>query len=289
MWGSERQGPINNAIGASHGGRANPNRVTCFCEHHQKAARDRGIDVGRATEGYKRLAGFVTSALAGQRPSDGYFVTFWRLLVEYPEILAWEKLWTDGQHGIYKDVYETAKANRPSAQVGFHIWHNNSFSPFYRAEQDYAKLAQNADELKIVAYNNCGGPRYAGAIRNVHSTIFRDVPIDELHDVFDHILGYEHESGMKELPTSGLSADYVGRETARAKAGVGGKCRILPGIDIDIPTGASQKKTTPQDVYDATIAAFKAGADGVIFSRKYSEMRLDNLSGGGRAAKEALS
>jgi hypothetical protein len=286
MWGSERQGPLNNAIGSSHGGRANPNRVTCFCEHHQKAARDRGIDVQRAMEGYRKLAEFVSGALAGQRPSDGYFVTFWRLLVEYPELLAWEKLWTDGQHAIYNDVYESAKANRPSAQVGFHIWHNNSFSPFFRAEQDYARLAHYADELKIVAYNNCGGPRYAGAIRNVHSTILRDVPVDELKDFFDRVLGYENEKSLKELPTSGLSAGYVGRETARAKAGVAGKCRILPGIDIDIPTGRDQKKTTPQDVYDATTAAFKAGADGVIFSRKYSEMRLDNLSGGGRAAKQ---
>ena len=287
MWGSERQGPLNNAIGSSHGGAANPSRVTCFCEHHQKAARNRGIDVERAKEGYQKLATFVRGALAGQRPSDGYFVTFWRLLVEYPELLAWEKLWTDGQHAVYKDVHETAKANRPSAQVGFHIWHNNSFSPFFRAEQDYAKLAENADELKIVAYNNCGGPRYAGAIRNVHSTIFRDLPADELKSFSDHVLGYEGEKSLKDLPTSGLSADYVARETARAKAGVGPKCRILPGIDIDIPTGRNQKKTTPQDVFDATTAALKAGADGVIFSRKYSEMRLDNLSGGGRAARQA--
>ena len=288
MWGSERQGPLGNAIGASHGGRANPNRVTCFCEHHQKAAQERGIDVKRAMEGYKKLSEFVTGALAGRRPSDGYFVTFWRLLVQYPELLAWEKLWTDGQHAIYEDVYRTAKASKPSAQVGFHIWHNNSFSPFYRAEQDYSEFARVADELKIVAYNNCGGPRYAGAIRNVHSTIFRDVPEDEVLSFFNHVLNYGDEKGLKDLPTSGLSADYVARETRRAKEGVGGKCRILPGIDIDIPTGRTQKKTTPDDVYQATTAALNAGADGLIFSRKYSEMRLDNLAGGGKAVKEAM-
>ena len=68
--------------------------------------------------------------------------------------------------------------------------------------------------------------------------------------------------------------------------GVAAQCRILPGIDIDIPTGRNQKKTEPQDVFDSTTAAFKAGAAGIIFSRKYSEMRLANLSAGGRAVKE---
>jgi TAT (twin-arginine translocation) pathway signal sequence len=288
MWGSERQGPLNNAIGASHSGRADPNRVTCFCERHRKAARESGIDVERALEGYKKLAQFVTAAQAGNRPSDGYFVTFWRLLVEHPELLAWEKLWTDGQHAIYQDVFDTAKKARPGVQVGFHIWHANSFAPFFRAEQDYAKMAAHADELKIVAYNLCGGPRYAGAIDNVHNTIFRDLSREEVFSFFNRVLDYERERPLKDLPTAGLSSDYVGRETRRAVAGVMGKCKIHPGIDIDIPTARDQKKTTPQDVYDSTTAALKAGASGVIFSRKYSEMRLDNLAGGGRAVKEFL-
>lgn len=288
MWGSERQGPLNNAIGASHSGRANPNRVTCFCEHHRTAGRELGINVDRAIEGYKKLAQFVTAAQAGHRPTDGYFVTFWRLLVEYPELLAWEKLWTDGQHAIYRDVYETAKKSRPGTQVGFHIWHANSFSPFFRAEQDYAKFATCADELKIVAYNLCGGPRYAGAIDSIHNTVFRDLPSDEVLSFFNHVLNYEHEKPLSELPQSGLSSDYVARETRRAVDSVAGKSKILTGIDIDIPTGREQKKTTPQDVYDSTAAALKAGASGVIFSRKYSEMRLENLAGGGRAVKELL-
>ena len=95
-------------------------------------------------------------------------------------MLAWEKLWTDSKHAIYSDVYQTAKKSRPNVQVGFHIWHANSFSPFFRAEQDYAEFAKVADYLKIVVYNNCGGPRYANYIDNVASTIFHDVPKDEL-------------------------------------------------------------------------------------------------------------
>ncbi|HEY7116794.1 MAG TPA: twin-arginine translocation signal domain-containing protein [Tepidisphaeraceae bacterium] len=288
MWGSERQGPLHTAIGASHGGRPDPSRVTCFCEHHQKAARERGIDVKRAMEGYQKLARFVRGSLAKERPADGYFVTFWRLLLEYPELLAWEKLWTDGKHAIYGEIFRTARAARPTAQVGFHIWHANSFTPFFRAEQDYVALARTADFFKIVAYNNCAGPRYVQAINNIGSTIFADVPKDELLQLHNHFLNYGDEKPYVQLPAAGLSADYVARETRRALEGVRGTpCRIYPGIDIDIPTGTDQKKTTPADVHEATAAALKAGAHGVIFSRKYSEMKLANLAAGGRAVTES--
>ena len=47
----------------------------------------------------------------------------------------------------------------------------------------------------------------------------------------------------------------MARETRRTVDDVAGKCKILTGIDIDIPTGKEQKKTTPQDVYDSTAAA----------------------------------
>ena len=88
---------------------------------------------------------------------------------------------------------------------------------------------------------------------------------------------------------AGLSADYVFRETKRALNGVAGtKCKIYPGIDIDIPTEANQKKTSPDDVYAATTAGLKAGADGILFSRKYSEMKLANLSAGGKAVQDAM-
>ncbi len=285
MWGSERQGPLHNAIGARHGGRADPSRVTCFCPFHEKAAKERGLDFDRVKEGYRRLERLVQEAQAGRRPDDGYFVEFWRLLLAYPEVLAWEKLWTDGKHAVYADIHRTAKEARPGVQVGFHIWHANSFSPFFRAEQDYGELAKTADYLKVVVYHNCGGPRYAEYIGAVGETIFHDVPKDELLRLHHRLLGYE-EKGLEELPRSGLSADYVFRETRRAVAGAGEKCRVLPGIDIDIPTGKDQKKTSPEDVHAATTAALGAGAAGVIFSRKYSEMRLANLSAGGRAVRE---
>lgn len=289
MWGSERQGPFGNAIGASHGGgSSNPaDVITCFCDFCTHAAKARGIDAARAREGYVKLAALVTAGRAKARPTDGYFVSFWRLLVQYPEILAWEKLWNDGQNSTYVNIREQAKSIRPDIQIGWHIWHNNSFSPFYRAEQDYAEYQKYSDFLKIVMYNNCGGPRLASYVDSVSRTIFGDFAPEETLALTYKIQNYQGQvSTLGQLSRQGLSADYVKRETERALAGASGApVKIWPGIDIDIPTGNGEKKTEPQDVHDAVQAALRAGAPGVILSRKYSEMRLANL----RAVGEAVN
>ena len=283
---NERNGPLLNALGASHAQSIASSRVTCFCEHHQKAARARGINFDRARDGYTRLDRFVRQALADQRPTDGYFVEFWRLLTEYPEIIAWDRLFDAAKHEVLAEVYATAKEIRKTLEVGFHIEHVNSFNPIFRATRSYAELGRTADFLKVVVYNNCGGERYARFIDNIGSTVFRDVPKNELKRFNDHLLNYEGEKGLEELAAAGLSADYVFRETQRALAGVQGKCRILPGIDIGIPTGKNSRKASADDTYAATRAALKAGAPGIILSRKYSEMRLANLSAVGRAVRE---
>jgi hypothetical protein len=282
---NERNGPLLNALGASHAQSIASSRVTCFCEHHQKAARERGISFERAKEGFTRLDRFVQASLKGHRPTDGYFVEFWRLLIEWPEIVAWDRLFDTGKHQVLSEVQAAVKAVRGDLQVGFHIEHVNSFNPIFRATRRYEDLAARADFLKVVVYNNCGGERYANFIRNVGSTVFRDVPKEELLRFNNHLLNYGEEAELDELATAGLSPDYVVRETRRALTGVEGKCRILPGIDIDIPTGQKSRKASPEDTYAATLAALQAGAHGVILSRKYSEMRLANLAGAGRAAR----
>jgi hypothetical protein len=284
---NERNGPLLNALGASHAQSIQSGRVTCFCEHHRQAARSQGIDPDRAVLGYRRLDEFVQNALKGQRPPDGYFVEFWRLLVENPEILAWDRLFDLGKHQVLSDIRTAAKAVRRDLQVGFHIEHVNSFNPIFRATRRYSDLADKADFLKIVVYNNCGGERYAHFIDNVCSTVFRDVPRDELLQFNNHLLNYRNEAGLADLPHAGLSADYVARETERALQGVAGKCKILPGIDIGIPTGRDSRKASPDDTYAAVSAALKAGADGIILSRKYSEMRLANLEAAGKAVRDS--
>ncbi|MFP5210449.1 MAG: hypothetical protein ACLGRW_14285 [Acidobacteriota bacterium] len=285
MWGSERQGAFLNMLGASHG-RAEGGHVTCFCSYCTAKARARGIDPERARAGFLELQKFVTAAHQRQRPVDGYYVTLWRIILRYPELLAWEMLWTDSLRETYAAIYEKVKSVNPSLQVGWHIWHNNSFSPFYRAEQDLAAIAPHSDFLKIVMYNNCAGERMARYIGNMGASMFADVPGQELLDFHYRVLDYA-EPSLAEIPFTGFSADYVYRETKRARAGLNGtRTLLLPGIDIDIPTAEGHSKCTPPSVRDAVLAAFHGGADGVLLSRKYSEMRLAHLKAAGGAVRE---
>jgi len=287
MWGSERQGALCDSLGATHDDPpVDPGRVTCFCEFCQSRARQSGINVERARKGFLELEKFVRSARGGKRPVDGYFVQFWRLLLRYPELAAWEMLWTDSLRDTYSAMYKTVKSAKPEVPVGWHIWHNNSFNPIYRAEQDLQELSRYSDFIKVVMYNNCGGERMALYADNIGATLYGDLSKSALIDVNYKFMGF-NERGYDRIPYTGLSPDYVYRETERALAGVAGtKTLIWPGIDIDIPTEPGHSKCTPQSVKAAVQAAFHAGAPGVLLSRKYSEMRLANLSGAGDAIRE---
>ena len=287
MWGSERQGALCDGLGATHDEPPiDPGEVTCFCQFCRNKAKERGINVERARRGFLELEKFVRASRSGKRPVDGFYVEFWRLLLRYPELAAWEMLWTDSLRETYDAIYKTVKAAKPDVPVGWHIWHNNSFNPIYRAEQDLAELSKYSDFLKIVMYNNCGGERMALYVDNIGQTLFGDLSKQGLLEFNYAVMNFKERS-YDEIPYTGLSADYVYRETKRALAGVAGTHTLIwPGIDIDIPTKTNHSKCTPQSVKEAVMAALRAGAPGVLLSRKYSEMRLPDLSGAGQALRE---
>jgi hypothetical protein len=199
--------------------------------------------------------------------------------------MAWERLWNEALNDTYRDMYAKAKEIAPRKGIGWHVWHNNSFSPFYRAEQDYADFGKYSDFLKVVIYNLCGGERLAQYVRSVQRTVFADFTPAQVLD-FTYGVQQYRDKPLEQLAAEGLGPDYVLRETKRAVASAGSNTKIWPGIDVDIPTAATSKKTTPDDVYLAVKAAFEGGANGVLLSRKYSEMRLANLGGAGRALRE---
>ncbi|MCX6625777.1 MAG: twin-arginine translocation signal domain-containing protein, partial [Acidobacteria bacterium] len=286
MWGCERHGALGNMLGASHGGGGgDASRVTCFCQHCARRAQAGGIRVERAREGFRTLQALVRETRAGGQPVDGAFVTFLRIAMRYPEIFAWEQLFHDSLRDTYAAIRNRVRAVNPNLKVGWHIWHNNSFSPFYRAQQDLKELAKVSDFLKMVMYHNCGGERMASYINGVGNTIFAGVPKEQLLEFEYSVMNYR-EPPLSEIPTRGLSADYVARETRRAmQAAAGTPLLIWPGIDLDIPTNAGNSKSSPEGTRAAVLAALKAGAHGVLLSRKYSEMRLANLSAAGEAVR----
>ena len=283
-WGCERMGPLNGMIVG--GGNA-----TCFCQFCQDKARDLGISVPRAQAGYRELGQLFRST--PEQVPDDYFSTFWRILLRYPEILSWESLWTDSFQSAQAELYGLAKAIAPQKPFGFHLMQNMTFSPFYRAEEDYTQRRNYSDFFKIATYNNAGGPRMAAYLSSLSRGIFHDATPQDFTELYYKIMNY-HEAPFDQLASAGLSPDYVAKETKRALIGVAGQTRIYPGIDIDVPVlgagpVANDKRTHPDDVKAALHAAFDAGADGVVLSREYVEMWLANLTAAGDALKEIFA
>ena len=285
-WGSERMGPLDDMV---QGGLT----ATCFCRYCQEKARAQGISVARAQAGYRELIQLLQAAQANQRPDDGYFVAFWRLLLRYPEILSWETLWTDSFQGVQAELYGLAKAIAPEKPFGFHIMQSMTFNPFYRAEEDYTRRRDFADFLKLATYNNAGGPRLAAYMNELCGTVFHDMTPQEFAPWFYKVMGYE-AAPYDQLRAAGLPASYVGEETRRAVEQVAGQVAIYPGIDINVPVlgrdaKPGDKKTTPEDVTAAIHAAFEAGASGVVLAREYVEMWLANLTAAGNTLREVFA
>jgi len=284
MFGSERQGPLGYSMGAYHNGsRADPGTVCCFCSFCEQQARGMGVDMARVRLGYRALEKFVRAGRAGRRPVDGYYVAFWRVLLDYPEVLVWERFWNTGQRETYAALHGKVRSIREGLQAGWHIWQNASFNPIYRAEQDFGTLAPYSDYVKPVLYN-CAGEREISYMESVGAHIHGDLSKAELLEFEYKVLNY-NEAPLDRLAAAGFSADYVYRETKRTIEGLAGEpTQVWPGIDIDVPTANGHSKCTPAGVRDAVLAAYRGGAHGVVLSRSYSEMKPENL----RAAGEAL-
>ena len=286
MWGSERQGGLLNTLGLSQSSGIDPSRTTCFCEFCLKKGRDCGIDVERARQGFDEMESFVRNSRAGQRPRDGYFTTFWRLLLKYPEVLAWENLWTTSRHEFQSAIYRKVKSVNSALQIGWHVWQNVSFSPFQRAEENLSDLAGFSDFIRPALYNNVAGGRFVSFVKGARGSVFGDLSPEATLDVLYGQLNYD-EASYDKLVATGFSADYVEHETHRTVEAVAGyPVQIWPGVDIDVPVEKDESHCTPESVAQAVKAAFKGGAQGIILSRNYIEMKPENLSGAGGALRE---
>lgn len=284
IWGCERMGPIDNMIG---GGWATTG-ISCFCSYCRAKARDRGISVERAQQGFIKLDKLFRAADIKQRPADGYFVTFWRTLLEYPEVLAWHKMWNDSYHEVRSELYGTAKTLAPQKPFGFHMVQNITFSPFYSAADNYAVLQNYTDFIKIATYSNAGGGRMASFIRRLCSTIFADATPEDFTPFYYKVMGYD-EAPFDQLPARGLSTNYIASETKRAIADTGHSIQVYASVDINVPIRPGWKETTPEGVKSEVRASFAAGADGIVLSREYTEMWLANLAAAGEATRAIFS
>ena len=287
MWGSERQGAFSNALGASHGGGGrDPDTrhllLRFLRSEGQGSAASTSSGPARASRRSQRSSGRPR----GQAPVDGYYVTLWRLMLRYPELLAWEMLWTDSLRETYAAMLRQGQRSEA------------------RRRSRLAHLAQQLVQPHL--------PRRAGPVGTRQVLRFpEDGDVSQLrrraHGELHQQRGQDHlrrcaGAGTARLPLSrarlrrrrtsprsrktGFSADYVYREAKRAREALTGTKRSLAGHRYRHPDRAATASRPRRDARGGRWRRFAPGADGVMLSRKYSEMKLANLRGAGAAVRQ---
>ncbi|WP_145283590.1 alpha-amylase family protein [Pirellulimonas nuda] len=286
QFGAERVGPLSRVLFSG----ATPE---CFCLHCVARNKQRGVDAERAKAGFAALQQLIRGLEAGgATPADGVLVSVFRVLMQYPEVLSWEREWFAADEEIGRRLYGAVKGLAPNAQFGRHIDHQrSSWDPIYRAAVDYGQIADNCDYIKPILYHDVLGRRMRWwAVERMQARVFADFTRDDTLQALYAMLGYDgqREPGLDELDSRGMSPEYVFRETRRTVAGAGGKAHVYSGIGLDVPWhlpdgGMEVIKSDPETIVAACQRAIDAGASGLVASREYDEMTLSSLRAFGRA------
>jgi hypothetical protein len=287
QYGSERVGPLSEVLYRG-------TIPTCFCEHCVNSNKEKNIDAERARTGYRNLYELMQQVSKRDLPTDGVFTSVLRIMQQYHEVLAWNYQWLQADEEIGRLVYDAIKTIKPNAQVGRHVDHQrSSWDIFYRAAVSYGDMAKCADFIKPILYHDILGPRLRWwVLDRMKDRILGDLTLEQSLDLFYSVmnLNSDLEPSLNELNDQGMSPDYVYRETKRAVDGVEGSAAIYSGIGFDVPwhspKGQVHFPSAPEQVYQATLRAFEAGAQGIVASREYSEMRVNNLKAIGKAVSE---
>jgi hypothetical protein len=292
MFMHERSGPMQQLISPDPWqGQFTPG---CFCEHCCALAVTRGIDPRRAREGMMRLVGLLRDRNPIAR-RDGVFVGFWRVLCQFPEILAWEQFQWESLHSYRADVASAMRMALPGISVGYHFQHCSLVANLpWRAGDDPAAVVKYADWVKPSVYPGVSGQRYEAALRRATETWLGDFTEETAHLAISAWFGRDPANGRASLgrlpdakvaPQSAFGPDWVETETRRITEA----CAPLPnyaGLGIGVPGG--EQADTVGLITECTKACYRGGAAGILLSRHHSEMRPELLKAAGDVIRRAI-
>lgn len=307
QYGAERTGPLSHVLYRGL-------TPTCFCEHCVARNRKHGIDAGRAKSGFSKLhelmktvaglseagrratSGSKSPATKGQSPTtvDGVLSSVMRIVYQHPEVLSWDYQWFQSDEEICSEVHRIAKRIRPDIDSGRHVDHQrSSWDFFYRSAMSYEQMAQNADYIKPIVYHESMGPRLRWwVLDRMKDLVLNDLTLGQSLQLYYGLFGHDasKQPNVDDLDGKGLGPQYVYREVLRCKQSVGDKAKVYAGIGIDIPwyipNGMEPRPSDPEQLMAAVHRAFDAGADGLLASREYNEMRMSSVKAFGDAVRQ---
>lgn len=287
QYGAERTGPLSHVLFRG----VTP---TCFCTHCVNRNKQHGIDATRARKGFAELFALIKETESGKpHPSDGLMTAVLRVFHRYPEVLSWDYQWFQADEEICTEVHQVAKGIKPEIDSGRHVDHQrSSWDLFYRSAVGYSQMAENADFIKPILYHEAMGPRLRWwVVQRMQERILNELTLEQSLDLFYSLFGYDSEKqpSLDDLEAAGLGPAYVEREVRRCKASVGDRAKVYAGIGIDVPwyvaDGMEPRPSDPEQLEAAVERSFAAGADGVLASREYNEMRFSSLEAFGRGVR----
>jgi len=281
QYGSESDGPLSKVL-------LKGEVPFCFCEFCKSRNRERGIDPDRALTGFKQLYQAISkTSNSSAVKAQGLFVYVQSIIQKYPEVIAWNHAWFQSEKALHKKLYKNIKSINPRADVGWHVDHQRStWDLYFRTAMPYAEMAETADYIKPIMYHEVMGQRMKGwVIDKWKNNLYREFREETILQEFYDTRGYDPElqPRLEELSTSGFHPQYVQRETDRCVSATGSNCKTYSGIGIDIPWNDQHQKQDLESITRATEMALEAGADGIVISREYGEMRIPSLKAIGRA------
>jgi hypothetical protein len=277
LWGIERWGPFNIALSGAP--------ASCFCEHCRAVARDHRLDWKRTAQGYRALYDANQRWRAEGRGSQTPFIDLLRLLLHYPEILAWERLWTEKHLALTSELYGIAKWLAPDRVFGVGLWHYYVSNPILRAEWDMKEIAKSADYIRPIVYHFPYPARFRLYAETLRQGALQSFTNGGIWDAFSQMLDLKLPA-YDRLQSDGMPAEFVRQVVEIVRRDVGPDMPIYPGVGIDVRQQGFSRLMRPKDVVAAVMAAAKAGADGITASRNYAEMKIANLKAFGQALKE---
>jgi hypothetical protein len=288
QYGAERTGPLSLLLfrGMKPG---------CFCPYCVSRNGEAGIDVERARRGFRELVSLIDDVENDRaRPADGIVTSVLRTFYRFPEVLSWDYQWFRADEEICSRVHEIAKERNAAIDSGRHVDHQrSSWDIFYRAATTYGEMAENADFIKPILYHEAMGPRLRWwVLDRMKDRVLNELTLQQSLDLYYALFGQDESErpSAEQLDAVGLGPEYVYRETRRCKQGVGNNARVYSGIGIDIPWyipgGMEPRPSDPERLKRAVRRALDAGADGVLASREYNEMRISSLTAFGDAVRE---
>ncbi len=245
--------------------------TVCFCPYCRQRAAEEGIDPLGAIAGYRELKRRVALAINGEKPLgfDGLF----KVLGDYPDLMAWNNMQMRAYHECPASVKGIARHCQPDATVGIHVWHAVWTSSFMNAHY-YEGALGYCDYLKPLMYHTFTGLRFSGHVKKFHKLFMPDATPDQAWAAFLQTRGMDPaiQTPWEEFADQGeiRAADYVKATMKDIQGRLERKIPLIANVGWEDEWADDAPAPEETQTYAATRAAIDQGAEGIFLCRQFS-------------------